>query len=111
MVKNAIKNSSMGGPITNELKCAKDTKIKTQYSERSFDTNDMQYIEILTRKEQNSSAYSILWFFVSTSDYHKIKNIIYPNDNLVDQCRNNWKACLDSPNSFTKLIDMHYAEV
>ena len=90
------------------LKCGKDGEIKTQYSERSFSTDNMQYVEMISNDNQNTADYSKVWFFTPTEDWKKIKKIITTGDNLAHQCRSNSKACLDTDDSFTKLIDMYY---
>ena len=111
LLLNAINNNSMGGPLTRALKCGNDTEIKTQYSEKSYNTTDLQYVEMITNYDQDTSDYSKLYFFVSTADFQKIEKIIVTNDNKMHQCRSDTRACLDTEDSFTKHIDMFYAEV
>jgi len=75
-------NNMLGGPLTEELECGKDTSnIKTPFSEKIYSTDGYQYIEFISSVNPELAYYEKTRMFVSTKDFKSIDQIINTEDN------------------------------
>lgn len=63
---------------------------------------------MFTNNDQRDHTFSRYRFFLPSEDYDKIKDIINTEDNFSHQCRSHVRACLDTEESFTKLVSVMY---
>lgn len=67
------------------------------------------FIEIISNDAPILDEWSRFRFFVTESNYEKVKNIINVTDNYHQQCINSTsRACFGSENSFTTELDLVY---
>ena len=88
LVKNQA-SQTMGGSLTQPLTCSDELpKIKTPYSEKLLLlTNGMQYVELITSKDQSSQITFRVRIFLPFEDFEVLKDIVDVNDNENNQCK------------------------